>query len=78
MLPGTSSNGRNVPPKIELLTFSKLGKNMKVLGVVREVKEEYCVVSLPTMLAGFVRREEVSLCVGCCCVGCDCWSIFLT
>lgn len=34
---------------------------MKVLGVVREVKEEYCVVSLPTMLAGFVRREEVSL-----------------
>lgn len=33
---------------------------MKVLGVVREVKEEYCVVSLPTMLAGFVRREEVS------------------
>ena len=28
--------------------------------MVREVKEEYCVVSLPTMLAGFVRREEVS------------------
>lgn len=29
--------------------------------MVREVKEEYAVISLPTMLAGFVRREEVSL-----------------
>jgi hypothetical protein len=33
---------------------------MKVLGVVREVKEEYAVVALPTMLVGFVRREKVS------------------
>ena len=47
------------PAKIELLTFGKLAKGIKVLGVIREVHEEYGVISLPTMLMGFVRREEV-------------------
>jgi hypothetical protein len=79
VLPGSSSsNGKNyIPPKIELLTFGKLGKGMKVLGAVREVKEEYAVISLPTMLVGFVRREEVSFNVSfcsfvimLCCVSC--------
>jgi hypothetical protein len=59
--PSSSSSGKSVPAKIELLTFSKLGKGMKVLGVIREVREEYGVVALPTMLTGFVRREEVSI-----------------
>eukprot|EP00970_Alexandrium_tamarense_P010177 scaffold2045_cov203-Alexandrium_tamarense.AAC.40 len=62
VLPSTStSNGRRIPPKIELLTFSKLARGTKVLGVVREVKEEYGVVSLCTMLTGFVRRSAVSV-----------------
>ena len=60
VLAASSSGGRSIPAKIELLTFGKLGKGMKILGVVREVREEYAVVSLPTMLMGFVRREEVS------------------
>ena len=60
VLAASSSGGRSIPAKIELLTFGKLGKGMKVLGVVREVREEYAVISLPTMLMGFVRREEVS------------------
>eukprot|EP00581_Thalassiosira_minuscula_P030960 CAMPEP_0183784830 /NCGR_PEP_ID=MMETSP0739-20130205/66191_1 /TAXON_ID=385413 /ORGANISM="Thalassiosira miniscula, Strain CCMP1093" /LENGTH=2127 /DNA_ID=CAMNT_0026028819 /DNA_START=64 /DNA_END=6447 /DNA_ORIENTATION=- len=56
--PTTTSNGKRIPPKIELLTFSKFAKGTKVLGVIREVSEEYALVSLPTMLTGFVRREE--------------------
>lgn len=58
--PSTVAGGRRMPAKIELLSFGKLGKGMKVLGVIREVKEEYAVVSLPTMLTGFVRRTSVS------------------
>jgi hypothetical protein len=58
--PTTSGGGKVTPAKIELLTFGKLAGGMKVLGVVREVKEEYAVVALPTMLVGFVRREKVS------------------
>ena len=58
--PSSSSGGRTIPAKIELLTFGKLARGMKVLGVVREVTTEYAVIALPTMLTGFVRREEVS------------------
>jgi hypothetical protein len=53
-----TSSGKRIPPKIELLSFSKLGKGTKVLGVIREVTPEYAVVSLPTMLTGFVRRTD--------------------
>ena len=60
VLPPTTSGGKvTTPAKIELLTFGKLAKGIKVLGVIREVHEEYGVISLPTMLMGFVRREEV-------------------
>eukprot|EP00580_Thalassiosira_gravida_P017224 CAMPEP_0201661930 /NCGR_PEP_ID=MMETSP0494-20130426/4161_1 /ASSEMBLY_ACC=CAM_ASM_000839 /TAXON_ID=420259 /ORGANISM="Thalassiosira gravida, Strain GMp14c1" /LENGTH=2158 /DNA_ID=CAMNT_0048140171 /DNA_START=165 /DNA_END=6644 /DNA_ORIENTATION=+ len=60
VLPPTStSNGKRIPPKIELLTFSKFAKGTKVLGVIREVCEDYALVSLPTMLTGFVRRDVV-------------------
>lgn len=43
---------------IESLTFGKLDKGMKLLGCIREdgVTEEYCIVSLPNMLTGFIRR----------------------
>jgi hypothetical protein len=56
---------------------------MKVLGAVREVKEEYAVISLPTMLVGFVRREEVSFNVSvvrllsCCVVSC-CMMLYIS
>ena len=57
-----TSTGRRIPAKIDLLAFSKLAKGTKVLGVLREVQEEYAVVSLPTMLTGFVRRSSVRVC----------------
>ena len=53
-----TSSGKRIPPKIELLSFSKLAKGTKVLGVIREVTPDYAVVSLPTMLTGFVRRAH--------------------
>lgn len=53
-----TSSGKRIPPKIELLSFSKLAKGTKVLGVIREVTPDYAVVSLPTMLTGFVRRAD--------------------
>lgn len=53
-----TSSGKRIPPKIELLSFSKLARGTKVLGVIREVTPDYAVVSLPTMLTGFVRRSE--------------------
>jgi len=48
------------PAIIESVGFSKLQKNSKLLGVVRDVVEDYAIVSLPNMLTGFVRRGEVS------------------
>jgi len=42
---------------IEPLSFQKLAKGTKLLGMIREVAPEYAVVSLPSMLTGFVRRD---------------------
>ena len=56
--PASSSSGKRIPARIELLSFSKFARGTKVLGCVREVSAEYAVVSLPTMLTGFVRRED--------------------
>ncbi|KAL7554857.1 hypothetical protein ACHAWF_018571 [Thalassiosira exigua] len=56
--PSVGPSGRRVPARIESLTFSKFAKGTKVLGVIREVAEEYALVSLPAMLTGYVRREE--------------------
>ena len=56
--PASSSGGKRIPARIELLSFSKFARGTKVLGCVREVSAEYAVVSLPTMLTGFVRRED--------------------
>lgn len=48
------------PAFIESISFQKLTKGMKLLGVVREVAEEYAVVSLPSMLTGFIRPNTNS------------------
>eukprot|EP00978_Attheya_sp_CCMP212_P011465 scaffold28281_cov53-Attheya_sp.AAC.5 len=42
---------------IEALSFNKLAKGTKLLGLIREVADEYAVVSLPNMLTGFIRRQ---------------------
>lgn len=44
------------PAFIEALSFQKLGKGTRLLGLVRDVTPDYAVVSLSNMLTGFVRR----------------------
>ena len=45
---------------IESLSFNKLGKGTRLLGLVRDVAPDYAVVSLPNMLTGFVRRAKAT------------------
>ena len=56
--PSTTSTGKYIPPKIEPLSFSKFHVGTKVLGIVRNVTDEYAVISLCTMLTGFVKRDS--------------------
>lgn len=51
---------------IEALSFGKLGKGTKLLAVVREIHDEYAVVSLPNLLNGYILKREVSVQVSCC------------
>jgi hypothetical protein len=46
---------------IEALSFGKLGKGTKLLAVVREIHDEYAVVSLPNLLNGYILKREVSI-----------------
>jgi len=48
------------PAFIESISFQKLAKGTKLLGIVREVAEEYAVVTLPSMLTGFIRQDAKS------------------
>jgi hypothetical protein len=43
---------------IEAISFQKLAKGTKLLGIVREVASDYALVSLPNMLTGYIRRDE--------------------
>jgi rRNA biogenesis protein RRP5 len=55
-----SGNNGQKPAFIESLSFQKIAKGTKLLGIVREVAPEYAVVSLPSMLTGFIRPESNS------------------
>ena len=57
VLPPISDSSGRRPALIESLSFSKLAKGMKLLGMVREISEEYAVVSLPNMWTGFLTRK---------------------
>jgi len=57
---GSSSAAYKKPAFIESISFQKLAKGMKLLGIVREVAPDYAVVSLPSMLTGFIRRDSNS------------------
>lgn len=46
---------------IEALSFQKLGKGTKLLGTVREVLDDYALVSLPNLLTGYVLKNDVSV-----------------
>ena len=45
---------------IEAFGFSKLAKGTKVLGIVREIHNEYAILSLPNMLSGYVLPQKPS------------------
>ena len=58
--PSTTPSGKYIPCKIEPLSFTKFHVGTKVLGIVRDVTTEYAVISLCTMLTGFVKRDSSS------------------
>ena len=45
---------------IEALSFSKLHPGVKLLGIVRQVNEDFAIIALPNMLNGYIRRKESS------------------
>ena len=49
--------GETTTITIEALSFSKLAKGTKVLGCVREVHEQYAIVSLPNLLSGYILPQ---------------------
>eukprot|EP00560_Eucampia_antarctica_P009287 CAMPEP_0197827370 /NCGR_PEP_ID=MMETSP1437-20131217/4159_1 /TAXON_ID=49252 ORGANISM="Eucampia antarctica, Strain CCMP1452" /NCGR_SAMPLE_ID=MMETSP1437 /ASSEMBLY_ACC=CAM_ASM_001096 /LENGTH=2087 /DNA_ID=CAMNT_0043428183 /DNA_START=30 /DNA_END=6293 /DNA_ORIENTATION=+ len=56
--PLSTDSGSKRPALIESLSFTKLAKGMKLLGMVREVSDEYAVISLPNMWTGFLVRKK--------------------
>jgi hypothetical protein len=47
---------------IEALSFKKLAKGTKLLGIVREVNDDFCLISLPSLLTGYVLpKKDVSV-----------------
>jgi len=58
--PTTTSTGKRIPPKIEALSFSKFNKGTKVLGCIKEVHDDYALVSLPTLLTGYIKRNQLA------------------
>lgn len=43
---------------IEAISFQKLAKGTKLLGVIREVNDDFCLVSLPNMLTGYILPSK--------------------
>eukprot|EP00979_Chaetoceros_neogracilis_P000704 scaffold162_cov267-Chaetoceros_neogracile.AAC.54 len=60
VLQPTQTTNSKKPAFIESISFQKLAKGTKLLGIVREVSEEYAVVTLPSMLTGFIRQDAKS------------------
>ena len=45
---------------IESISFQKLAKGTKLLGIVREINDKFALVSLPNLLTGYILTKEVS------------------
>ncbi len=60
VLQPTQSASSKKPAFIEAISFQKLAKGTKLIGIVKEVASEYAVISLPNMLTGFVRSDTKS------------------
>jgi hypothetical protein len=44
---------------IESISFQKLAKGTKLLGIVREINDKFALVSLPNLLTGYILAKEV-------------------
>mmetsp|Transcript_31818 Transcript_31818/g.36201 ORF Transcript_31818/g.36201 Transcript_31818/m.36201 type:complete len:1887 (+) Transcript_31818:1355-7015(+) len=44
---------------IEAISFNKLAKGTKLLGIVREVNDDFCLISLPNLLTGYVLPKKI-------------------
>lgn len=55
----SASNKHGGEAVIEALSFGKLAKGTKLLGIVRELQPDYAVLSLPNLLSGYVLKREV-------------------
>lgn len=56
-----AGKGKDKSATIEALSFAKLSKGTKLLGIVREVQDDFCLVALPNLLTGYVLpKPEVS------------------
>ena len=56
---GKKDGKKGMAPVIEALSFQKLSKGTKLLGYVREVQDEFAVISLPNLLTGFMLLSSV-------------------
>lgn len=45
---------------IESISFQKLAKGTKLLGIVREINDKFALVSLPNLLTGYIIPKDVS------------------
>jgi hypothetical protein len=45
---------------IEALSFKSLAKGTKLLGMVRQVNDDFCLVSLPSLLTGYILPNTSS------------------
>ena len=45
---------------IEALSFKSLAKGTKLLGMVRQVNDDFCLVSLPSLLTGYILPNATS------------------
>jgi ribosomal protein S1 len=55
------TQGKKIEPLIEALSFGKLAKGTKLLGFVREVHDEFAVLSLPNLLTGYMLQDGLPL-----------------
>lgn len=68
-----AGKGKDKGATIEALSFAKLSKGTKLLGIVREVQDDFCLVALPNLLTGYVLpkpevsfRSRVMILLSCC------------
>jgi S1 RNA binding domain len=52
------TNTTAVTPVIEALSFSKFAKGTKVLACVRQVQDEFAIVSLPNLLTAYILPQD--------------------